>query len=465
MGEVRFVGACGTVTGSCTLLRWGGFRLLVDCGLYQGDEETEALNWQPFPFSPAEIDAVVLTHAHLDHSGLLPRLASDGFGGPIYSSRPTRALASLVLRDAAELQEEEARFARKKGYSRHAEPRALYGPRDAKRALGLFQPLPFDQDREISPGIVVRLRRAGHLLGAASVEVTAKGGDGERRRWLFSGDVGRYDVPILHDPAPPSAPPAAVLLESTYGNRLHPEEDPAEALRAVIARTFARGGSVVIPAFALGRTQDVLYHLSALADEGFLDPGVVYVDSPMAIEATEIYRHAASEFDEDLQELVRNGVNPLAADRFQRCRTSEQSRELNGRSDSLVIVAASGMAAGGRVVHHLKHRLADRRNTVLFSGYQAAGTRGRALLEGADTVAIHGHQIRVAAEVLALQSLSAHADREELLRWCRALPAPPARLFLNHGEDPARKALAVALAAEAGWPRAVLPLRGHTVPW
>lgn len=465
MGEVRFLGACGTVTGSCTLLRWGGFRLLLDCGLYQGDEETEALNWQPFPFSPGEIDAVVLTHAHLDHSGLLPKLASEGFEGPIYSSRPTRALASLVLRDAAELQEEEARFARKKGYSRHTEPRALFGPRDAKRALGLFQPLPFDQDREISPGIVVRLRRAGHLLGAASVEVSAKGGDGERRRWLFSGDVGRYDVPILHDPAPPAAPPAAVLLESTYGNRLHSDEQPLEALRTVIARTFARGGSVVIPAFALGRTQDVLYHLSALADEGFLDPDVVYVDSPMAIEATEIYRNAASEFDEDLQELVRNGANPLAADRFQRCRTSDQSRELNDRRESLVIVAASGMAAGGRVVHHLKHRLADRRNTVLFSGYQAAGTRGRAILEGADTVAIHGHQIRVAAEVLALQSLSAHADREELLRWCRALPAPPARLFLNHGEDPARKALAVAVAAEPGWPRAVLPLRGHTVPW
>ncbi|HSM51826.1 MAG TPA: MBL fold metallo-hydrolase RNA specificity domain-containing protein, partial [Thermoanaerobaculia bacterium] len=204
---------------------------------------------------------------------------------------------------------------------------------------------------------------------------------------------------------------------------------------------------------------------SALADEGFLDPEIVFVDSPMAIEATEIYRNAASEFDEDLQELVHQGANPLATDRFQRCRTSDQSRELNERSDSLVIVAASGMAAGGRVVHHLKRRLSDPRNTVLFSGYQAAGTRGRAILEGADTVAIHGHQIRVAAEVLALQSLSAHADREELVRWCRALPAPPARLFLNHGEDPPRKALAVALAGEPGWPRAVLPLRGHTEPW
>jgi metallo-beta-lactamase family protein len=465
MGEVRFVGACGTVTGSCTLLRWGGFRLLVDCGLYQGDEETEALNWQPFPFAAREIDAVVLTHAHLDHCGLLPKLASEGFTGPVHASRPTRALASLVLRDAAELQEEEARFARKKGYSRHAEPRALFGPRDAKRALALFEPLPFEQEREVAPGISIRLHRAGHLLGAASVEVSAKGSDGKRRRWLFSGDVGRYDVPILRDPVPPAAVPAAVLLESTYGNRLHAPEPPVEGLRTVIARTFARGGSVVIPAFALGRTQDVLYYLSTLADEGFLDPNVVYVDSPMAIEATEIYRRAASEFDADLEALARNGVNPLAPDRFQRCRSSEQSRELNGRTDSLVIVAASGMAVGGRVVHHLKHRLPDPRNTILFAGYQAAGTRGRAILDGADTVAIHGHQIRVAAEILSLPGLSAHADRAELVRWCQALPAPPARLFLNHGEDPARKALAVALAAEPGWPRAVLPLRGQSVPW
>jgi metallo-beta-lactamase family protein len=464
MANVTFIGACGAVTGSCTLLSWGGTRVLVDCGLYQGDEELERRNWEPFPFAPAEVDAVLLTHAHLDHTGLLPKLAADGFAGRIFCSRPTRALASLVLRDAAELQEEEARFAAKKGYSRHPKPRPLYTTRDVRHALGLFEVIPFDTEREVAPGVRVRYLRAGHLLGAASIVVSAKGGDGERREWCFSGDLGRYDVPILYDPVTPAHPPAALLLESTYGNRTHSTEDPTLALRAVIERTFSRGGSVVVPAFALGRTQDVLYHLSSLVDDGFLDPEQIYVDSPMAIEATEIYRNSPSEFDEELRELVRNGANPLAADRFQRCRTVEQSRELNGRTEPVVIVAASGMAAGGRVVHHLRHRLGDARNTVLFTGYQAAGTRGRALLEGADAVAIHGQQVAVAAEIVALQGLSAHGDREEILRWCRALPAPPQRIFLNHGEDPARKALAAAIGG-LGWARPELPLSGTTVAW
>jgi metallo-beta-lactamase family protein len=324
--------------------------------------------------------------------------------------------------------------------------------------------IPFDTEREVVPGVRVRYLRAGHLLGAASIVVSAKGADGERREWCFSGDLGRYDVPILYDPVTPAHRPAALLLESTYGNRTHSTEDPTVALRTVIERTFSRGGSVVVPAFALGRTQDVLFHLSSLVDDGFLDPERIFVDSPMAIEATEIYRNSPSEFDDELRELVRNGANPLAADRFQRCRTVEQSRELNGRTEPVVIVAASGMAAGGRVVHHLRHRLGDARNTVLFTGYQAAGTRGRALLEGADTVAIHGQQVAVAAEIVALQGLSAHGDREEILRWCRALPAPPERIFLNHGEDPARKALAAAIGG-LGWARPELPLSGTTVAW
>ena len=464
LAKVTFLGACGTVTGSSTLLEWNQTRLLVDCGQFQGGDELEARNWRPFLFAPGELDAVLLTHAHLDHCGLLPRLVAQGFEGPIFCSRATRPLARLVLEDAAQLQEEEARFAAKKGYSRHAEPKPLFTERDARAALERLEPLPFHERRELFPGIEVRLSRAGHLLGAASLEVTAKAGDGERRTWCFSGDVGRYGVPILFDPEPPERDPDALLLESTYGDRSHAVEDAAEALGRIIEETFARGGFVLIPAFALGRTQDVLYHLSTLADAGRLDPDAVFLDSPMAIRATEIYRQAGPELDEELTERARHGNNPLAVDRFHRCRTVEESKALNERSAPAVVVASSGMATGGRIVHHLARRLPDARSSVVLVGFQGAGTRGRALADGAESVSIHGRRVPVAARILSLHALSAHADRGELVRWARALPAPPRRLFLNHGEDPARKALAAELA-ELGLPRAGLPLVGDSVAW
>jgi metallo-beta-lactamase family protein len=460
MANVTFLGACGVVTGSSTLLSWGERRVLVDCGLYQGDEELEQRNWNPFPFRPSALDAVVVTHAHLDHTGLLPRLAAEGYSGPIYCTKPSRGLISLVVQDSAELQQEEHRYAVKKGYSRHANPRPLYTTQDAQRALSFLHPVPFSEEVEILPGVRLRYRRAGHLLGAASVEISAKGGDGERRSWCFSGDVGRYGVPILKDPEPPLDPPAAVTLESTYGDRRHSPGDAAEALGKILEETFERGGVAVIPAFALGRTQDVLYHLSALADAGRLDPSVVFLDSPMAISATEIYRRAEAEHDEEMLALAQD---PL--ERFHHVRSADQSKALNSRSGPAVIVASSGMATGGRVVHHLLHRLGDPRNAVIFLGYQGAGTRGRALVNGAETVAIHGQTVWVKARIHQLQGLSAHADRDELLRWCRALPAAPQRTFLNHGEDPARKALRVALAEELGWAPPHLPLSGETVPW
>jgi metallo-beta-lactamase family protein len=465
MGEVTFCGACGSVTGSSTLLRWGDTRLLIDCGLYQGNDELEQLNWRQFVFEPHELSAVLLTHAHLDHTGLLPRLVAEGFEGPIYCSRASRGLVSLILQDAGKIQEEQARYAAKKGHTRFAEPKPLYTAKDSRAAIKLLRRLEFDKEHEILPGIRVRLRRAGHLLGAASLEVSAKGGDGERRTWCFSGDVGRYDVPIIKDPEPPLAEPAALVLESTYGDRDHRQTDPEAAFRELIQRVFRRGGMVIIPAFALGRTQEVLYHLSALVDDNLLDPNDVFLDSPMAIKATDIYKQAESEHDEDLRELVEQHLNPLSPDRFNRCRKVDESKRLNSRRQPAVIVASSGMATGGRVVHHLKRRLADDRNAVVFVGYQAGGTRGRALTDGAPSVAIHGDRIAVRAEISSLHGLSAHADQEELVRWCRDLPAAPPRVFLNHGEDPARKVLAAVLAEEDGWSRPHLPWNRETAPW
>jgi metallo-beta-lactamase family protein len=462
MPTVTFHGACGVVTGSCTHLDWGERQVLVDCGMYQGGEELELRNRQPFPFRPAALTAVVVTHAHLDHTGLLPRLVAEGYSGPIYCTAPSRGLISLVLQDAGQIQEEEVRYARRKGYSQHPDPKPLYDGDDARRAVKLLKTVPFAEERELFPGVRLRYVRAGHLLGAGSVEISAKGSDGERRTWVFSGDVGRYGVPILKDPEPPQDTPAALLLESTYGDRRHSSENAAEALGKIVQETYARGGMVIIPAFALGRTQDVLYHLSALVDAGRLDPSTVFLDSPMAINATDIYDRAEAEHDEDLKALAND---PLGIDRFVRCRTIDQSKALNTRGEPAVIVSASGMANGGRVVHHLLHRLGDPRSSVVFAGYQAAGTRGRALVDGAETVAIQGQTAWVKAQIHQLQSLSAHADRDELLRWCRALPAPPQRIFLNHGEDPARKALAAAIAEELGWPRPQLPLTGESVPW
>jgi metallo-beta-lactamase family protein len=462
MNEVTFLGAAGVVTGSCTHLALEGRALLVDCGMYQGGDDLNRRNRAPFAFDAAKLDGVLLTHGHLDHSGLLPRLVAAGFRGPIFCSTASRAVTALILQDAGEIQEEEARFARRERYSRHRDPRPLYTLEDARRAIQVLRPIAFDKAQELFPGISVRFRRAGHLLGAASIEVTTTARGGPARTWCFSGDVGRYDVPILHDPQPPMAEPAALVLESTYGDRAHSKQDPLDGLRAAVRRVFDRGGVLVIPSFALGRAQDLLYYLSRLADEGVLAARQIALDSPMALDATRLYDVAHSEHDEEMEELERANEDPLARGAFMPIRTVNESKALNAHRGPLVIVASSGMATGGRVVHHLKQRLPDPRNAVLFPGFQAAGTRGRALVEGADVVAIHGRQVEVRAEIIALPGLSAHADRQELLRWCQALPAPPDRIFLNHGEDPARKALAAAIAG-MGWPQPELPISGQVV--
>lgn len=463
MGKVTFYGACGCVTGSCTHLRWGDTQVLVDCGMYQGGAELKKRNWDPFEFDPHEIQAVVLTHAHLDHTGLLPKLVARGFEGPIYCTKASKGLVRLILLDAGKIQEEQARYARKKGYSEHKDPRPLYTSDDAKKTLKFVESVPFDKDIELAPGVRFRYTRAGHLLGASNVSITAKGSDGGRRTWLFSGDVGRYDVPILKDPQAPDVIPDALVLESTYGDRVHKDTSPKEDLQKIIQETFARGGSVVVPAFALGRSQEMLYYLAEMAREGHIDPNSVFLDSPMAVKATRVYDNAVGEHDEELQELDDH-VDPLHSGVFQHCSTVSQSKALNSRKHSSVIISASGMATAGRVVHHLAHHLPRPQSSVVLVGYQAFGTRGRALQDGADTVSIHRRKIRVRAQIHTLQGLSAHADRRELLRWCESLPGKPRRLFLNHGEENGRKALAAVLE-EAEWPRASLPWPGDSVPW
>ncbi len=465
MADITFLGACGTVTGSATLLSWGAEKILIDCGMFQGPDEVEALNWEPLPFQPKDLACVVVTHAHLDHTGRLPRLVAQGFEGPIYCSRASKGLISLVLQDAGKLQEEQARYARKHGYSRHRDPQPLFTSGDVKKTLRLLHRLDFGSEHELLPGIRVQLYRAGHLLGAASLAITAKGSDGQRRTWGFSGDLGRYGVPILKDPQPIDKPLAGLILESTYGDRRHVQADAPTAFRRLIESTFARGGSVLIPAFALGRTQEVLYHLAQLADDGVIDPSDVFLDSPMAIKATDLYRQARSEHDEDMIELVEQELGPLRHDRFSACRSPADSKKLNRRKEPSVIVASSGMANGGRIVHHLMHRLPDERNAVIFVGYQAAGTRGRALVDGANQVAIHGKEVPVRAEIRALHMLSAHADCDELVRWCDSLPEPPQQVFLNHGEDPQRKALAAAITGRLGWSRPEMPLTGYRTAW
>jgi len=431
--------------------------------MYQGGKELQQRNWQPFPFKPNEIDAVVLTHAHLDHTGLLPKLVRQGFTGPVYCTKPSRGLASLVLLDAGKIQEEQARYAARKKYSRHKDPKPLYTGDDARRVLKLLQPTPFDKDLEILPGIHIRYGRAGHLLGAAHISITAKNSSGERRTWLFSGDVGRYGVPILKDPEPPAIAPSTMVLESTYGDRLHKEVDPKDGLWDIIRSTFARRGVVIVPAFALGRSQEILYYMAELVEEGKLDPNVVFLDSPMAIKATKIYDNAVGEHDEELQELD-DVIDPLSGDPFQHSTTVSQSKALNKRKGPAVVVASSGMATAGRVVHHLIRRLPEERNSVVLVGYQAAGTRGRALLNGAETVGIHRQRIPVRAQIHSVSGLSAHADQKELLTWCQGIPERPERIFLNHGEDPERQALG-AIMEDEGWARPDLPLSGDSVPW
>jgi metallo-beta-lactamase family protein len=448
MATLTFLGAAGTVTGSKYLLDLGTRRVLVDCGLFQGLKELRERNWQPFPIAPAAIDAVVLTHAHLDHSGFLPRLVAQGFSGRVFCTPGTRDLCSLVLPDAARIQEEDARDANAHHYTRHRPALPLFTTSDAARALALLQPVGYERPVPVldSPaGLTVEFVNAGHLLGSAFARVRL--GD---RTILFGGDLGRYGRPILPDPT--TVKSADVLLvEATYGNRIHPVDDDGAELGSIVNRTVAQGGKLIIPAFAIGRVAEVLFWLKRLEDTGRIPVLPVYVDSPMAARALEFYARRMDELDPEMSPGMR-GVCGFCTSRMTTVTSPEQSKELVASRKPGIVIASSGMATGGRVIHHLATALPDAKNTVLFVGFQAAGTRGRRLVEGATELRMKGRDVPVAAGIDCLDSMSAHADAVEIMRWLSGFTEPPAMTYLVHGEPAALGALADRITRERGWP-------------
>ncbi len=437
--SLKFLGAAGTVTGSRHLLKVGAARILVDCGLFQGFKQLRQKNWQPFGIAPSEIDAVILTHAHIDHSGYLPLLVRNGFRGPVFCTEATRDLCGILLPDSGFLQEKDAERANRYGYTKHKPALPLYTKEDAEACLEAFRPQSFHRNFEVAPGVVGVMRRAGHILGAATVEVRAAG-----KTIVFSGDLGGYDTATMHDPEP--VPGADVLvMESTYGDRLHGTGDPEDEIAAVVCATAGRGGTILIPSFAVGRAQTLMFHLAHLKREGRIPDLPVFLDSPMAENASDVFcKHLADH-------RLSAGECHAACGVATYVRTPDQSRALNTNPMPKVIISASGMATGGRVLHHLKVYASDSRNTILFAGFQAGGTRGAAMIAGAERIKIHGEYIPVRAEVQNLTMLSAHADQSELLRWLGGFSQSPGRVFIVHGEPTASETLRVAIRDELGW--------------
>lgn len=446
--KLTFLGAAGTVTGSKTLFQHKKDRFLIDCGLFQGYKNLRQLNWIAFPFDPSALNAVVLTHAHIDHSGALPLLMKNGFKGPIYATPSTIELCHILLPDSAQLQEEEAHFANKHHTSKHTPAMPLYTVQDVRRTLKQLKPLAFNKSLSLSDEVSVRLRPAGHILGASSAEFTASG-----RTILFSGDLGRPDDRIMHPPAPIEKADC-IVVESTYGDRLHPHNAPDEELALIINRTIARGGSVVLPSFAVGRAQALLYAIWQLKQRHAIPDLPVFLDSPMAINLTEIYhRHRV---EHRLSDQECDGMFNVA----KMVRTVEDSRALNDIRYPSIIISASGMATGGRVLHHLRRMAPDRRNSVVFAGYQAAGTRGARMVAGEKTVRIFGEEVQINAEIHSIEGMSAHADAQQVVDWLKTAPHKPRQVFLTHGEPGPADLMRQRIEKSLGW-SAFAPLLGQ----
>lgn len=447
--KLQFLGAAGTVTGSKYLLTINQHKILIDCGLYQGIKNYRLRNWKPLPVDPASLDAVILTHAHIDHSGYLPLLMKNGFNGPVYSSRATYDLCRVLLPDSGFLHEEDARFANKHHFSKHKQAEPLYTQEDALASLKLFQPIEFNETLTIRGGIQVTLRPVGHILGAASAEIRSPGsGSAATKSIIFSGDVGRQQDLMMY---PPSPLPACdyLVVESTYGNRCHPPVDPLAVLAGLVNNTIKRGGSLLLPAFAVGRAQLILLMLHQLKTQERIANIPVYLNSPMAIKATEIYakHHQLHKLTHEQCEAIDDGTHYV--------RTMEESIALNNRQYPGIIISASGMASGGRVVHHLKAMVADHHHCIAFLGFQAPGTRGDAMIHGASQIKIHGQYLPVKAEVVVLENLSAHGDYQDIITWLKQSPAQPKQVFVTHGEPLAADSMRCHLRDQLGWPARV----------
>ncbi len=455
MAKLTFLGAAGCVTGSKYLVEAAGKKLLVDCGLFQGTDELKQRNWNPLPIDPKTFDYLVLTHAHLDHTGWLPVLVRDGYNKTIYANPATIELTEILLKDSGHLQEEETQDAQKHNWSKHAQPRALYTSDDVDPVLRLLRPMPRNGGFDISPEFHIESYDAGHILGSSSLELTIHE-NGKKTVVVFSGDIGRYDQPILNDPVPPVTKQIDVLLcESTYGDREHEAGDPLQVLGEIVNRVVKRGGSIVIPAFAIGRTQTFMYYLRQLENLQRVPKVPVYVDSPMALSATDLYLKHKEDHDLQFARDEQNGGDPLSVHEFHLTRSVEESKAINNVKTPCIIVSASGMVTGGRVLHHLAQRLGDARNCVILGGFQAEGTRGRALQEGAKTLSLYGQVVPVLAEIVEMGQLSAHAGKSELMRWMTGLQVPPKQVYLTHGEPAAAQSLQQAITEKFRWKAAV----------
>jgi metallo-beta-lactamase family protein len=450
MAKLTFLGAAECVTGSKHLVEANGKRLLVDCGLFQGVREIRQRNWEPFPVDAASIDWVILNHAHIDHTGYLPRLVSEGFRGPILANEATFELCQLLLRDSAHLQEEDALYAAKKSYSRHKPPLPLYTVAEAEQALSRFQTIPRSGPYRISEEFSVCLYDAGHILGSSIIQLTITE-NGKSTVVVFTGDLGRYNQPILKDPQPVRRADY-VVSESTYGDRDHPVDARYDQLADAVNRAAKRGGVIVVPAFAVGRTQTLLYVLRQLEEQKRIPTLPTYLDSPMAISVTGLYEKHREDHDLIFRTEEKQGEDPLNCHEVHMTRLVEESKKINAVKSPCIILSASGMATGGRVIHHLIHRLPDKRNLVMLVGYQAEGTPGRALLNGARSLRLHGEEVSVRAEVVDLPQFSAHADRSEMERWLGNFEAAPKRMFLVHGEPQGANALEKTLTEKFHWP-------------
>jgi metallo-beta-lactamase family protein len=459
MASITFHGAARTVTGSKYLLESDGARILIDCGLFQGLKKLRQRNWAPTPFDVKSLDSVVLTHAHLDHVGYLPRIVKQGFKQPVYSTEATRELSEIILLDSAKCQEYDAQYANRKGFSKHQPALPLYDGRDVQQSMKLFREAPRGEWFSPAGSIRMRYHDAGHLLGSNMIEVELTSGS-KPLRILFSGDVGRYDGPLYHDPAPPTECDYLVC-ESTYGNRDHPDREILDALAEVVHRSVSRGGIMLTAAFAVGRAQQLIYLLQILKSQDRIPDLPIFLDSPMACDATAVYREHSE--DHDLSDAALDPAHPaLAGRKVILARSTAESKAINQTRGPAIIISSSGMMTGGRIVHHLRQRLPDARNTIVLGGFMAVGTRGRLIQDGAKFIRMFGMEVPVRAAVETVPGLSGHADRSDLLRWLGQLPHPPTRTFLTHGEPQAMDALAEELRTTGGW-HVAAPALGESV--